>query len=476
MQRVIVLCAALSAACGGDGTGRTDGGASDAGASDAGTTSCELPARRIAGTAETDALADAPARCGQPAYVWNRDLDVGAPTGSGAPLRLSADTFLDLVPDASAFTRLPEHDVIVDVIEYTTQDRGRAVSATAAVAYPTDVEPGAALDVVLFLHGTSGFTDACAPSRSFEGKGLAALLASLGFVAVAPDYIGLKSIGDPTGFLHPYLVGEPTAIASLDSVRAASRWLAERTGTPCPSPRVALFGGSQGGHAALWVDRLAPYYAPEIDLVGGVATVPPADIVGQIQRALTMPVDGTANAIGMFGTVASWYGIGERLDEVFAAPYDTDIPALLAGGCDFGDFAGMVESPADVFTETFLSEVAAEGVESLDPWGCIVRESGLTTTTVDRIGDDPPSYGILVVLGEDDPLVHTPIERDAFVTLCDRGMPLEMLECEGAGHGEATFWALPEILDYIDARFAGEAIDPASRCVPRAPSRCRATQ
>ena len=60
--------------------------------------------------------------------------------------------------------------------------------------------------------------------------------------------------------------------------------------------RVVFVGGSQGGHAALWVDLLAPYYAPELNLLGGVATVPPADLYGQSARALTSVVDATAGA------------------------------------------------------------------------------------------------------------------------------------------------------------------------------------
>ena len=58
------------------------------------------------------------------------------------------------------------------------------------------------------------------------------------------------------------------------------------------------------GHAALWVDRLQPYYAPELELVGVVAAVPPADILGQMERALQSVVDATGNAAAFFGTTA----------------------------------------------------------------------------------------------------------------------------------------------------------------------------
>lgn len=44
----------------------------------------------------------------------------------------------------------------------------------------------------------------------------------------------------------------------------------------------------------------------------------------------------------------------------------------------------------------------------------------LTTTDVARLGPSAPSYGVLVVLGTNDTLVHTPIERDAYDTLGGR--------------------------------------------------------
>src|SRR5690606_3781338 len=97
-----------------------------------------------------------------------------------------------------------------------------------------------------------------------ETRLFAALLASYGYVAVAPDYLGLKNYGDPTGFLNPALVGQPTAVASIDAVRAALRLEPEERGGLCVPASFVAVGGSQGGHAALWVDRLAPHYAREL--------------------------------------------------------------------------------------------------------------------------------------------------------------------------------------------------------------------
>jgi hypothetical protein len=100
-------------------------------------------------------------------------------------------------------------------------------------------------------------------------------------------------------------------------------------------------------------------------------------------------------------------------------------------------------------------------------------ENGLTTTSVARIQQDPASYGILFVTGEADTLVDTPNERVAYETLCGAGMPMQYLECAGASHTDATTWALPEIVTFLQARLAGEAFTPS--CQVSAATTCQGT-
>lgn len=467
------LAGLLLTAC--DGSTPDDAGASpDAGATDAAVDAgapleCDFPDAIIAGTAETDALADAAARCGQPAHSWLRDPALGTVTEQGSVTRYSVAVLRGLVTGVGVtLPRDPEESVALREYRYQTQDRGALVETTATVAYP-ETRVGDTLDVILFLHGTSGFTAGCGPSEDETGL-LAALLASYGYVVVVPDYLGLEWGAASYGELHPYLVGQATAIASLDAVRAAARLTAEERGNTCMASRLITFGGSQGGHATLWVDRLQPYYARELEPLGAIATVPPADLYGEVERGLRELVSASANVAAMYATATFWYGLGDRLDEVYVAPLDTDLPAALRADCSpstFGDIAAL----GDVFTSTVLDAAAGGTFAALDPWACLARENGLTTTSIDRISDDAPGYGILFVTGEADGLVHTPLERESFRALCEAGVPVTYLECAGGEHGETTFWALPEILDFIDARVAGTPFAGGS-CEPTAPVTC----
>src|SRR3546814_5693235 len=93
-----------------------------------------------------------------------------------------------------------------------------------------------------------------------------------GYVVVAPDYIGLAS---PT--MHPFLVGPVTANAVLDAVRAAREIPGAAAGS-----NFAVWGESQGGHAALWTATAARSYEPDLALVATAAAAPPTDLAANL--------------------------------------------------------------------------------------------------------------------------------------------------------------------------------------------------
>ncbi len=444
----------------GAGAGNAGGGQGDGGGG-AGGSSSGFPLPVVAGTPETDALANDPARCGMPAYQWLRGDGLGQVV-EALPRDVYTAGLLQALVDAAGVPVPPmQYDVASYLVTYQTQDRGALVDATTLVAWPVGAPEVAEIPTLLFLHGTSGFTDGCGPSTDGEAAALAAALASTGYVVVAPDYIGLKGTEPATGFPHPYLVGEATAIASLDAVRTLRGLAQEGIGGTSPSPRVAVFGGSQGGHAALWVDRLAPYYARELTILGVAATVPPSDAVTQGTLALQTVRSSTGNMVAFYGSSSAWYGLADRLDEVFVPPLDTQVPAALATSCDPSDSIPEPTSLSQVFQPALLEAAQATALGDLEPWGCLLRENGLTTTSTSRISPDPASYGVLFVTGEADNLVDTPTERAAFAELCDGGLPANYLECLGASHTDTSLWALPTILEFLGARVAGEAFAPS---------------
>lgn len=420
------------------------------------------------------------AKCGAAPYDWlpaatMGDVLEGSAKAPHSPLELNYAILEARNQGAFKTRRLAKHGTKSRLIRYQTQDRGKPIDATTLMAYP-DVGDARTFPIMLVLHGTAGFNDSCAPSGgaaedSFGGftdatSVLLSLFASFGYIAVAPDYIGLKSLGAPTGFLHPYLVAEPTAIASLDAVRAAKKQLA---GTNITPGDVVVMGGSQGGHAAAFVNRYLPHYAPELVIKGSVWDVPPTDILGQAKPALTAWKNATKNLIALTTTYESWYGTAAGgLGSAFLPPYDTSVPAALASSCSPSS-AFTSATRETMFTSTFLGAGQQPGFGGLAPWACYLSENSLPTTSMPKL-DSIPS---LFLLGENDELVDNVVERASFQKLCTQGHVLSYLECAGASHTKPLSYALDQWLDFLEDRLGGKPL--SDTCVVHPAEACTST-
>ena len=145
------------------------------------------------------------------------------------------------------------------------------------VVAPREAIPPQPRNVLAWTHGTWGVVSRCAPSLSPNFWTVTPALDAVkrGYVVVAPDYPGLGSDG-----VHPFLVGVDTGRSVLDGVRAARQIAGAAAGS-----RLAVWGESQGGHAALWTGQVAQSYAPGLQLVGVAAAAPPTDLVQNLRLA-----------------------------------------------------------------------------------------------------------------------------------------------------------------------------------------------
>lgn len=362
---------------------------------------------------------------------------------------------------------------------YTTQDRGEQTEATAFLSIPRfDGAAHGPLPVALYTHGTSGFSDPCAPTHpdaGLAGPAVPALMAALGYITVAPDYIGMAGFGDHSTVKHAYLVGEQTAIGSWDAVRAGLE-LVEELGNPVESDgRVIPWGASQGGHAAVFVELYAPYYAPEFEVPAVIAMVPPLSLEPLIKANVEKINSGTGNlAINLVASYL-WYGEQGDLSQVITNEEPLFLADILPDflfpmdKCEFDMDIDLSTATVEMlFTEFFRQEALADRVSELVPWGCYYKENSLISSSVPVVRRTPT----LVTFGENDTLVYTPAMRDAYVELCNAGYEMEYIECAGAGHSEGALWSLPDQLDWLEARLAGEPMNEASICKVMDPICC----
>ncbi|QKT08190.1 alpha/beta hydrolase [Gordonia sp. X0973] len=181
----------------------------------------------------------------------------GAAPADGAVLSTSALAAADLPSGAARGVRLL----------YATRDQnGRPARSTGAVYFPRGAAPRGGWPVISWAHGTTGIAPQCAPSLMtgrVQDRDQPLIAAALrhGYVVAATDYAG-------AGAEAEYLGGRAAAHDVIDVVRAA------RDVDSGVGRRWVAVGHSQGGHAALWATRLAPRYAPDLDVRGVVALAP----------------------------------------------------------------------------------------------------------------------------------------------------------------------------------------------------------
>jgi acetyl esterase/lipase len=168
---------------------------------------------------------------------------------------------------------VPAGAQVAATVRYTsTGVGGRPVVVGGRVFAPGFAPPAGGYPVVSLTHGTTGLGPACAPSGSpgidTNDNPMISGLLRQGYAVVATDY---AEMGNPP--VQPYLDGDVEAYGAIDIVRAmhslapglfAKRW--------------AVYGGSQGGHAALFTGNLATHYAPELDFRGTAAIAPPSNL------------------------------------------------------------------------------------------------------------------------------------------------------------------------------------------------------
>ncbi len=369
---------------------------------------------------------------------------------------------------------------------YTTQDRGQPVEATGMVAFPDKLEatPTEPWPVALLLHGFAGANDACAPSAdAFIGPAVPALLAANGFVVIAPDYIGMNGMGAGSTAHHAPLVGEQVAIGSWDAARAGLALLRGELADEIEGELrddIVIWGASQGGHAAFFVELAGPYYAPEIPVSAVVASAPAHSLVAVIQQAMAEFSDPTALAALTLVGMRRWYEQPEDLYGLLTNEepwyFADNVEEALMGEMEECepevDFdPDSIDEVSDIYTQDFIEALLGSDWDAIEPWACFLHESSVSSSSIPLLRHTP----VLAVYGSEDTLVVPEAQQDDFVLLCEQGWQLEQLECAMAPHAEGTLWSLPTQLDWLRDRLAGVEQDPAQACVWNEPVCCEAT-
>jgi acetyl esterase/lipase len=310
---------------------------------------------------------------------------------------------------------------------------GQLIEVSGVVIAPTRQAPIHGRNVVAWAHPTTGVARNCAPSilkGVFETIPHLPALMALDDVVVATDYPGLGTTGP-----HPYLVGLSEGRAVLDSVRAAQQ--VEKTGA---NARFAVWGHSQGGHAALFAGQLAKSYAPDLTLVGVAAIAPATDL----EQLLKDDEDERAGKIIVSYCLWSWSRVyATPLEEWVSADV---IPAIdrIAGDC--------VETEGEALGAMFATvpipaNYLSPGVFTNEKWHRLFVEN--------RPGGAPAGAPLYVAQGLDDPVVRPTVTADFVSGLCRAGETVRYETFPGVAHMKAGRVSASSALQWMQSRFDG---------------------
>ncbi|WP_170984338.1 lipase family protein [Rhodoligotrophos defluvii] len=321
------------------------------------------------------------------------------------------------------------------VLYRSTGVKGQPVAVSGVIVAPDAPAPAGGYPVIAWAHPTTGLASRCAPSLLPHFAATVPALPDLiarGYVVTATDYEGLGTQGP-----HPYLVGISAAHSVLDSVRAADA-LAQTSG------KFAVWGHSQGGHAALWTGKLAGAYAPDRSLQGVIAAAPATELSALFE-------DDLATAGGkVFTTLAllSWADVYHLdLDHVLR-PEALPSAHIMANACMTGPVGLFLDSIAlRILPNQFLKEDPTK----VEPWRDIIAHN--------TPGDLPPEVPIFIAQGTGDGVVLPRVTRNFAQRLCASGSSVELLEMQADHLSIAPLSAEPA-LDWLADRLAGKPSAP----------------
>ncbi|MFN8182980.1 MAG: lipase family protein [Candidatus Nanopelagicales bacterium] len=334
------------------------------------------------------------------------------------------------------------------IMYQSTDLRGNAIPVTGLYAVPDGPAPAGGFPLIGFAHGTTGVAQACGMSQAPltpNTPGYSAWVPHIeplvrqGWAVVASDYSGMGAPGPSS-----YLVGPLEGRGVLDSMRAVLQPSPLVGSVPIDAGKLGIYGKSQGGEAALSAMELAPTYAPELDIAGGVSLAP----------GFTPALQGVLNAVAGNPTSTSQNMFVLLIAKSFAENYPqyTNIDAILS---DEGkqrltlleQYCGT--DLADRVVDIPLSQMLNSPVDS-----------GLVTALDEAMpGSTALQMPAMIVQGLKDKTILPQFTHAQVMSRCALGDVVWYVRYPEDDHPSINFQARetqPSVIDWMQARWAGE--------------------
>lgn len=336
-------------------------------------------------------------------------------------------------------------------LAYRSSDlHGESEVAVTTVVVPAGHEPSGPHRLIAYQCAIDAVCDRCFPSYALRARArswgalpqfelmIIAAFLQRGYVVTIADHEGRNGY-----FAAPREPGYRV----LDGIRATTAFA--RLGLD-PSTPVGLFGYSGGGMASAWAAEMAPTYAPEIPLVGGVLGSPVGD-PGEAFIKLNGGPNAGLPALVVSGLRRIYPGLGKivlrdatptgrrRLDELQEM---TTVRAVLRFAYD--DFDSYLKVP---LADTLATPEVLEVFDDL------------------RLGTATPACPLLVLQAVHDPIIDVR-DVDAQVSrYVDGGAQVTYVRDRLSEHISLMILGLPRMLDWLERCFDGHPPAAGTRTV-----------
>jgi acetyl esterase/lipase len=252
-----------------------------------------------------------------------------------------------------------------------------------------------------------------------------------GYVIAATDYPGLGTPG-----VHPYLIGVSEAYSVIDAVRA-SRELPDTKA----QKRYAVWGHSQGGHAALFTGQLSAGYAPELELVG-VAAAAPATYLADLFEADRSTESGlTLTSMALL----SWSKLFNLPTDAIVEPSAMRAYERVASDC-LENLPQMLKLEQD--SRPLMRGFLKSDPTRLPEWRALMDQN--------TPGQAPAGAPVFIAQGTADTTVKPAITRKFAEHLCKDGVAVRYLSLAGSSHiyiaRDSSFAAVTWMADRFAAK------------------------
>jgi hypothetical protein len=341
------------------------------------------------------------------------------------------------------------------ILYHSTDLAGDDLPVSGLYVAPDREPPPGGWPLVSFAHGTLGVGRMCGvsqdpftpgtPSNTAWGPHLQPMIEH-GWAVVASDYSGMGAPGPAS-----YLVGPLEARNVLDAARAVLLPDPRIGSVLVDAGRIGVYGKSQGGEAAISALELAPAYAPELDVKGGVSLAP----------GFLAPVPGAIDLVAGNPTSTSQNYFTLLLVRSYAENY----PDLLSVDDVLSD-EGMRRLP---LTDRHCSSDLSDRVSDVPLSELVdvpVHRGFVDALNRGQPGQVPLTMPLIVVQGLEDVTILPELTHAQVMARCALADTVEYVTYPDDDHPSVNFQARvsePNVLDWLDARFDGE---PARHTCP----------